>query len=124
MKTNADLGSSAGFAATLIMKSGALQSPFVIVDIGCRDGISPRWQPIAEHVDVYGFDAGVLEKSMNPRHRYSQMAIGDFDGEIGFDNHDNQHESRVNPTAGNLVPIAKLDTLWVQGRLPPVDFLK
>ena len=121
---NADLGISDGSTAKLIVKSGALQSPLVLVDIGCRDGINARWEPITDRIEVYGFDAGVLEKSTNPRHHYFQMAIGDHDGDIGFHNDINPHESRVSPTDGNRVAMAKLDTLWADGRLPPADFLK
>jgi len=121
---NADLGWSDGWAATLIARSGALRTPLVLVDIGCRDGINTRWNAIADHVEVYGFDAGVLEKSANPRQHYFQMAIGDFDGEVQFHNDSNPYESRVSPTGGQRVRMAKLDTLWAEGQLPPADFLK
>jgi FkbM family methyltransferase len=121
---NADLGASVGEASRLIVASGVLQSRLVLVDVGCRDGINRRWGPIADFVDVYGFDAGVLEASTNPNHRYFQMAIGDYDGEVGFDHHSNPFESRVSPTAGHRVAMAKLDTLWAQGLLPLADFLK
>ena len=121
---HADIGTSDGLASDLIVKSGALRSPLVLVDVGCRNGINPRWQPIADWVEAYGFDAGVLEKSNHPRHHYFQLAIGDRDGEIGFHQDANPYESRISPTDGHRVAMAKLDTLWAEGRLPPADFLK
>jgi FkbM family methyltransferase len=121
---HADIGTSDGLASDLIVKSGALRSPLVLVDIGCRNGINPRWQPIADWVDAYGFDAGVLEKSSHPRQHYFQLAVGDRDGEIGFYQDANPYQSRISPTDGYRVPMAKLDTLWAEGRLPPADFLK
>jgi FkbM family methyltransferase len=117
---NADLGIGAGAAARLVAE--ALDTPIVLIDIGCRDGIHPRWDVLGDRLHVYGYDATVLEPSTPNRH-YRQLAIGDRDGECSLEIPSNAYEARVSPIGVHKMPMAKLDTLWAEG-LPLADFIK
>lgn len=113
-----------GSVANLIAEAGALQEPFVLVDIGVRDGVHPRWKAFEPALEVYGFDAIAEVHSPNERHHYFKLAIGDFDGECRFDVPNNLYEARASSAGSVIVPIAKLDTLWSKNLLPPADFIK
>jgi FkbM family methyltransferase len=119
-----ELQVGSGRAARLIAKSGALETPFVLVDIGVRDGIHPRWAALEAALEVYGFDAIAEVPPPNKRHHYFKLAIGDFDGECRFDVPANRYEARVSSAGQVRVPIAKLDTLWAKKILPTADFIK
>lgn len=79
-----ELSASAGLAAAFIVKSGALDSPFVLVDVGVRGGIHPRWLPLKPAGEIYGFDAIAEGPSPNSRHYYFKLALGDYDGECSI----------------------------------------
>lgn len=119
-----ELAESPGLGASFIARSGALDSAFVLVDVGVRGGIHPRWRALEPAIEVYGFDAVAEVASPNERHRYFQLALGDYDGECMVYVPDNLYEARVSPAGTHKVPIAKLDTLWAKGTIVPPDFIK
>ena len=123
-KRQIDLAIGRGFAASFIVTSGALESPFVLLDIGARDGINPRWLPLEPAMQVFGFDALAEIAAPNPRHRYFKIALGDHDGECRFHVPENLYEARASPDGSCVVPMAKLDTFWARHSLPPADFIK
>ena len=112
-----------GKAARLIVNSGALSSPFVLLDIGARGGVHHRWRALGGKIEVYGFDAGTQVKPTRPGEHYFQLAIGERDCETGIDISRNQYETRISET-GSRVPMARLDTLWTNGTIPLADFIK
>lgn len=119
-----ELSESPGLAARFIAQSGALDGAFVLVDIGVRGGVHPRWRPLEPVLEVYGFDALAELSAPNRRHHYFKLALGDYDGECRFHVPDNPYEGRVSSDGAHKVPIARLDTLWAKGALPPADFIK
>ena len=119
-----ELSESAGLAASFIAKSGALDGAFVLVDIGVRGGIHPRWRPLDPVLEVYGFDALAEVVAPNQRHHYFKLALGDYDGQCTLHVPDNPYETKVSADGAHRVPIARLDTLWAKGALPPADFIK
>jgi FkbM family methyltransferase len=119
-----ELSESPGLAASFIAKSGALDSGFVLVDVGVRGGIHPRWRALEPVLHVYGFDALAEVSAPNQRHHYFKLALGDYDGECTLHVPDNPYESRVSDDGAHRVAIARLDTLWAKGVLPPADFIK
>lgn len=123
-KKRVDLAIGRGLAASFIAASGALDSPFVLIDVGARDGINPRWLPLEPAMQVFGFDAIADIAAPNDRHRYFKIALGDRDGECRFDVPENLYEARVSPDGSHVVPMAKIDTLWAAHTLPPADFIK
>jgi FkbM family methyltransferase len=119
-----ELSESAGLAAGFIAKSGALDDTFVLVDVGVRGGIHPRWLPLEPAMQVYGFDAIAEVVAPNARHHYFKLALGDYDGECALHVPANLYEVRVSADGTGKAPIARLDTLWAKGLLPPADFIK
>ena len=113
-----------GTVAKYIAESGALERPFVLVDVGARDGIHARWRPFEPAMEVFGFDAIAEIAAPNERHHYFKLALGDYDGECAFDVPDNLYEARISPNGAYKIPIAKLDTLWEKHALPAADFIK
>jgi FkbM family methyltransferase len=123
-KRKLDLPIGHGVAARLIAASGALDTPFVLLDVGNRDGINPRWLPLEPAMEVFGFDAIAETAAPNARHHYFKIALGDHDGECRFHVPDNVYEARVSGDGSHTVPMAKIDTLWKTHSLPPADFIK
>ncbi len=119
-----ELSANPGLAASFIAKSGALDGAFVLVDVGVRGGIHPRWLPLEPAMDIYGFDAIAEVDAPTARHHYFKLALGNFDGECLVHVPANPYEARVSADGGHRVPIARLDTLWAKGTLPPADFIK
>lgn len=119
-----ELPRGGGLAAKFIATSGALDSPFILIDIGVRGGIHPRWRALEPAMRVYGFDAIAELPPPNERHRYFKLALGDFDGEASFHVPENAYEARISPDGDYKVPIARLDTLWTKGIVPAPDFIK
>jgi FkbM family methyltransferase len=119
-----ELAESAGLGASFIARSGALDSPFVLVDVGVRGGIHHRWLPLEPAMQIYGFDAVAELRAPNERHHYFKLALGDYDGECMFELPDNLNEVRVSVAGTYKMPIVRLDTLWAKGILPPADFIK
>lgn len=118
-KKRIDLSIGRGIAASFIATSGALDSPFVLLDIGARDGINPRWLPLEPAMQVFGFDAIADITAPNARHHYFKTALGKRDGECRFRVPENLYEAQVSPGGSHVVPMAKLDTLWRTHALPP-----
>jgi FkbM family methyltransferase len=120
-----------------MVSSGALQGPFVVVDVGVLGGENPRWHFLRDHLVVHGFDAikEVIEdlsrKNAGASNKsYHWFAIGNEDGEREFFFNPN------NPTSSSLyrgsdpmlqpraVPVRRLDTLFKEGVIPAADFIK
>lgn len=119
-----ELPIGAGLAAALIAESGSLETPFVLIDVGARDGIHPRWRPFEPALQVYGFDPIADVPAPNNRHRYFKIALGATDGACVFDVPDNPYEAHASTNGAHRVPMARLDTLWGQGTLAAADFIK
>jgi FkbM family methyltransferase len=119
-----ELSVSSGLGARFIAESGALDCAFVLVDVGVRGGIHPRWHALEPAMEVYGFDAIAEVDAPNARHHYFKLALGNYDGDCMLYVPDNLYEARVSAGGTHKVPIARLDTLWVAGTIPPADFIK
>lgn len=119
-----ELSESAGLGARFIVKTGALDSAFVLVDVGVRDGVHPRWFPLEPMMEIYGFDPIAEVSAPNERHHYFKMALGNYDGECMLHVPENLYEVRVSCDGSHIAPIAKLDTLWAKGMVPAADFIK
>src|SRR5690242_2062502 len=83
-----------------LVASGALTTPFVLVDVGVQDGVSPRWNALGDHLTVYGFD--LLEEAIAPlssvaknKSRYFVMGLADTDGEIDIVIPANRYETQL-----------------------------
>ena len=120
-----------------MVSSGALQEPFVVVDVGVLGGENPRWHFLGDHLVVHGFDAikevieDLSEKNAGASNkRYHWFAIGNEDGEREF------FFNPSNPTNSSLyrssdpilqsrtVPVRRLDTLFKEGVISKADFIK
>ena len=126
------------------IRRGALQSPFVLVDVGVQGGISPRWQHLGSCLEVYGFDAleeaiAPLRAGASPKMHFHATALGNEDGErdlfiasettaTSFYGHSRSQydvDPRVGTTAKKRrVPIRRLDSLLANGEIAQPDFLK
>lgn len=77
----------AGAGATV-----SFSSPFVLMDIGTRGGIQPRWRSVMSRLEVVGFEPDPLEcEALNEHFRLTgekvciyPVALGDADGERNF----------------------------------------
>jgi FkbM family methyltransferase len=123
-KRKLDLPIGRGTAARFIAASGALDTPFVLLDVGARDGIHPRWLPLEPAMEVFGFDPIAEIAAPNARHHYFKIALGDHDGESRIHVPDNVYETRVSRDGNRRIPMAKIDTFWRKHSLPPADFIK
>lgn len=121
-----------------------LERPFVLIDVGVQDGVSPRWDALGDQLEVYGFDplaeeVAKLEAQKRAGHRYFAIALGDEDGERELYVQANttatsfyaQAPSRYEVSQSvwqsqgvRRVPIARLDTLYAAGTVPKADFIK
>ena len=119
-----------------MVSSGALQEPFVVVDVGVLGGENPRWHFLGDHLVVHGFDAikevigDLSAKNKASNKSYHWFAIGNEDGEREFFfNPGNPTSSSVymssNPALQpRTVPVRRLDTLFKEGAIPKADFVK
>jgi FkbM family methyltransferase len=115
-----------------LVSSGALKTPFVLVDVGVQDGISPRWHALGDHLTVYGFD--LLEEAIAPlvadgnnNSHYFAMGLADTDGEIDIVVPANRYETQLyssGPGERRRVQVRRLDTLFSQGAIARADFIK
>lgn len=119
-----ELPQGSGRIASYIVQSGAISAPIVIVDIGARGGIDARWKPIEQALEVYGFDPSVAVEPSTETQHFFKIAVSNSDGEMPFRLADNPFESKFDPSSTETVPVARLDTLYQDGRLPKADFLK
>jgi FkbM family methyltransferase len=115
-----------------LVSSGTLNKPFVLVDVGVQDGISPRWHALGDHLKVYGFD--LLEEAIAPlvadarknRH-YFAMGLADTDGELEIVIPANRYETQLYASGAGerrRVQVRRLDTLFSQGLIERADFIK
>jgi FkbM family methyltransferase len=127
-----------------IVDSGAMNEPFVVVDVGVYGGENPRWHFLGDQLVLHGFDAikevsaELNEKEkLSSNKRYHWMAIADYDGEKEF------YFTPSNPTNSSfgrpadsrfadgrlsfearMVPVRSLDSLLASGTIPAPNFLK
>ena len=126
-----------------VVKAGFLREPFVLVDVGVQGGESRSWHRLGDYLVVHGFDA--IEEAIEqlrkrtghaPNRHYHRIAAGNADEERVF------HFNPANPTASSMyaqgisrfevpagqqtrsVTVRRLDTLFAEGLIPQVDFLK
>src|SRR6266851_1349458 len=122
-----------------IVAAGALQEPFVVVDIGVQGGENPRWHLLGDHLVVHGFDA-ISEVVENLRREnatrlnrhYHCLAAGSEDGqrEFYFNATDpcsssfyQQGRDRFQPDGARVeqsrkVQVRRLDSLLAEGTIP------
>src|SRR3974390_3940075 len=104
-----------------LAKSGILQEPFVLIDVGVLGGENQRWHFLGDHLVVHGFDASkeVVETLSKANagslsKHYHWFAIGNGDGEREF------FYNPANPSSSSFfefpgthrrtVPVRRLDT--------------
>jgi FkbM family methyltransferase len=127
-----------------VVDCGAMNTPFVVVDVGVYGGENPRWNFLGDQLVLHGFDAiKEVSEELNekekllPNKRYHWMAILDYDGEREFyftpSNPTNSSFGRpassryVEGTASfepRTVPVRSLDSLLACGTIPAPNFLK
>jgi FkbM family methyltransferase len=127
-----------------IIEGGLLHETFVVIDVGVQGGEHPRWSLLGDHVRVYGFDPiseaiDRLQREARPNRVYRTLALGNEDGErefyvpantfgASFFNDGSRREADQRRGEGapgpRTVPVAKLDTLFAAGEVPPADFIK
>jgi FkbM family methyltransferase len=115
-----------------LASTGALKTPFVLLDVGVQDGISLRWHALQDHLVVYGFD--LLEEAIEPLVRaggvgkhYFAMGLADQDVELDIIVPANRRETQLYSTGAGerrRVQIRRLDTLLKDRLIEPVDFIK
>lgn len=127
-----------------VVENGAMNKPFVVVDVGVYGGENPRWHFLGDQLVLHGFDAiKEVSEELNekeklfPNKRYHWMAIADYDGEKEF------YFTPSNPTSSSfgrpassrhadgtlsfearMVPVRSLDSLLASGTIPAPNFLK
>ena len=127
-----------------VIGEGLLHEPFVVVDVGVQGGEHVRWGLLGEHVRVYGFDAiseaidRITAAGVRPHRVFRAIAIGNEDGEREFFVPPNTtaasfyEQVTLHQTAKHgdgapgvrVVPIRRLDTLFLAGELPAADYIK
>jgi FkbM family methyltransferase len=136
--------SAAPFTRWLVAR-GALNTSFVVIDVGVQGGENPRWHLLGDYLIVHGFDAIeevvqklTLENRSRPNRHYHWIAAGDEDAERTFyfnaadpcsssfsqsgpDRFDSQNR-RIEQARS--VRVRRLDTLFSSGIIPKADFLK
>jgi FkbM family methyltransferase len=123
-----------------ICKRGILQEPFRLIDVGVLGGIANHWLNFGDHLHAWGFD--VLEQAVRPlveanehpeRLHYLNIGLGDEDTTRAFkfypDNPASSHFAASNGTdrtdeSWQNVPIRQLDSLYADGTIGAVDFMK
>jgi len=127
-----------------VVSEGLLHEPFVVVDVGVQGGEHARWGLLGEQVRVYGFDAiseaidRITAAGVRPHRVFRAIAIGNEDGEREFFVPPNTtaasfyQQVTLHQTAKHgdgapgvrVVPIRRLDTLFMAGELPAADYIK
>jgi FkbM family methyltransferase len=128
-----------------VTKTGTLQQPFVLIDVGVQAGEHPRWHLLGDHLVVHGFDPieevidGLRQQNARrPNRHYHWLAAGSADGERNFYfNATDPFSSSFYPQGKNRfglhelrseqerpVKVRRLDGLLAEGAIPPADFLK
>ena len=128
-----------------VVSEGLLHEPFVVVDVGVQGGEHVRWGLLGDQVRVYGFDAisEAIDRitaagGVRPHRVFRAIAIGNEDGEREFFVPPNTtaasfyEQVTLHQTAkhgdgapgARVVPIRRLDTLFMAGELPAADYIK
>ena len=128
-----------------VVSEGLLHEPFVVVDVGVQGGEHVRWGLLGDQVRVYGFDAisEAIDRitaagGVRPHRVFRAIAIGNEDGEREFFVPPNTtaasfyEQVTLHQTAKHgdgapgvrVVPIRRLDTLFMAGELPAADYIK
>jgi FkbM family methyltransferase len=127
-----------------IIECGLLHETFVVIDVGVQGGEHPRWSLLGDHVRVYGFDPiseaiDRLQREARRNRVYRTLALGNEDRErefyvpantfgASFFNDGSRREADQRHGDGapgpRTVPVARLDTLFAAGEVPPADFVK
>jgi FkbM family methyltransferase len=64
--------------------------PLILVDVGARGGLQPRWNPIADHITWIGFEPdprsapGIAESALPARRLVLPVALSDAPGKVTF----------------------------------------
>jgi FkbM family methyltransferase len=123
-----------------ICKRGILREPFRLLDIGVRGGIANHWLNFGDYLHAWGFDvlhesvAPLIEANSHPdRLHYFNVGLGEQDTTRAFrfypDNPWSSHFAASNGTdqtdeSWQNVPIRRLDSLYAEGTIGPIDFMK
>jgi FkbM family methyltransferase len=127
-----------------IVESGAMNEPFVVVDVGVYGGENPRWHFLGDQLVLHGFDAiKEVSEELNekeklfPNKHYHWMAIADYDGEKEFyftpsnattssfgRPERGRHADGTPSFEARMVPVRSLDSLLASGTIPAPNFLK
>jgi FkbM family methyltransferase len=125
------IGSEAAPFTRWIVRTGALQSRFVLIDVGVRGGIHPRWDALGDALEVYGFDAdqdAIAELPETHLRKYFTAALGEEDRECEITIPSNAYETSLFgagvPGEKRTVRMRRLDTFFAEGLIPPADFIK
>ena len=112
-----------------------------MIDVGVRGGIGDHWFHFGDHLQAWGFDvlheegvAPLIAANKDPeRLRYLNVGLGDEDCTRAFkfypDNPSSSHFAASNGTdqiddSWRNVPIRRLDSLYADGTIGAVDFMK
>ena len=123
---------------TWVIENDLLKEPLVVIDIGVQGGPHPRWKQLKDKVRIYGFDAipevvEGLNAQKQPNETYFAMALGDEEGTRDFYMRGNgssyygssfYESDALQPGVLTKIPIARLDTLFAKGVIPPADHIK
>jgi FkbM family methyltransferase len=121
-----------------------LLEPFVVIDVGCQGGEHPRWEYLGGLIDFHGFDAisevieGLKRKNAGRKNRsYYNIGLGNEDGRRQFFVHADAFSSSFYGTDDGIqgtingidrgsreVDIRKLDTLFMEKKIPLADYIK
>ena len=125
-----------------ICRRGLLGEPFRLIDVGVRGGVGEHWLFFGDHLELWGFDP--LEEAIEPlrsankrpgRMHYFTMGLGDKDEARPFrfypENPPSSHFAASNGCNNDAidshwqqVQLRRLDTLFADGTIGPVDFMK
>jgi FkbM family methyltransferase len=128
-----------------VVRTGTLQEPFVVVDIGVQGGENTRWHLLGDYLVVHGFDAieevieELRQKNRNyPNRHYHCLAAGSTEEERNFYlNLADPYSSSFYPHGADRfglreqrrdqerrVRVRPLDALLADGTISRADFLK
>ncbi len=124
-----------------VCRRNLLQQPFRLIDVGVRGGIAEHWWNFGDHLEAWGFDV-LYDEGVGPliasnehpdRLHYLNVGLAEEDGTRAFkfypDNPASSHfaaSNRTDPTddSWRIVPIRRLDTLFGEGTIGAIDFMK
>ncbi len=130
------------FFTVEICRRGILREPLRLIDVGVLGGVGEHWLFFGDYLEVWGFDP--LEEAIAPlraankhpdRMHYFNIALGDKDEMRPFrfypENPFSSHFAASNGCDNSAidakwqdVPLRRLDTLFAEGVVGPVDFMK